>query len=154
MRIESHIRRFIATTMIVGCPAVAGIALADTISTDRLSAQFTLCGERRRVNCVVDGDTFWFQRQKIRIADIDAPELNPPRCAYEREKGEAAKRRLLDLLNAGPFSLSSGDRDRDRHGRKLRVVMRGGRSIGERLIEEDLARPWDGARRPWCTDQR
>ena len=153
MSIESHIRRFIAMTIIVGCLAVAGIGRADTISTDTLSARFTLCGEGRRVNCVVDGDTFWFQGQKIRIADIDAPELSPPRCAYEREKGETAKRRLLDLLNAGPFWLSSGDRDRDRHGRKLRIVMRVGRSIGERLIEEDLARPWDGARRPWCTDR-
>lgn len=154
MIIKSPVRRVITMAIVAGCLAGADIVHADTMVTDRLSAQFTLCGERRRVNCIVDGDTFWFQRQKIRIADIDAPELSPSRCTYEREKGEVAKQRLLDLLNAGPFSLSTGDRDRDRHGRKLRVVMRGGRSIGERLIEEDLARPWDGARRPWCTDQR
>lgn len=138
----------------VGSSTISGISHGETLSIDTLTAQFTFCGERRRENCVVDGDTFWFHRQKIRIADIDAPELSPPRCAYEREKGEAAKRRLLDLLNAGPFGLSSGDRDHDRHGRKLRIVMRGGRSIGGRLVDEDLARPWGGARRPWCTEQR
>tara|TARA_B100000378_G_scaffold49439_2_gene36851 strand:- start:195 stop:677 length:483 start_codon:yes stop_codon:yes gene_type:complete len=119
-------------------------------SPDSLTAVFTICGERRRVNCVVDGDTFWFDRQKIRIADIDAPELSPPRCAYERKKGETAKRRLLELLNAGAFSLSSKDRDKDRYGRMLRIVTRSGHSIGTVLVKEGLARPWGGARRPWC----
>ncbi len=135
---------FIVSGIIISATVVA------TVRADSLSANFTLCGERRRVNCVVDGDTFWFQRQKIRIADIDAPELSPPRCAYEREKGEAAKRRLLALLNAGPFSLSLNGRDEDRYGRKLRVVARGGRSIGLTLVAEDLAREWSGARKPWC----
>jgi endonuclease YncB( thermonuclease family) len=87
-----------------------------------------MCGERRRVNCVVDGDTFWFRREKIRIADIDAPELSPPRCEAERRRGEAAKQRLLSLLNAGPFSLSAAADDLDRYGRKLRVVTRNGHS--------------------------
>jgi micrococcal nuclease len=144
------IRHSIMLTIALDCLLGTSKIRADTIATDKLSAQFRLCGERRRVNCVVDGDTFWFQRQKIRIADIDAPELSPPRCADEREKGETAKRRLMDLLNAGPFSLSSGDRDRDRHGRKLRVVSRAGRSIGQILVVEGLARRWDGVRRPWC----
>ncbi|WP_256119367.1 thermonuclease family protein [Shinella lacus] len=123
---------------------------AEAGSPDRLSATFTLCGESRRVNCVVDGDTFWFERQKIRIADIDAPELSPPRCAFERDKGEAAKHRLLALLNAGPFSLAKNGRDEDRYGRKLRDVLRDGRSIGQQLVGEGLARTWDGSRRPWC----
>lgn len=56
----------------------ASNVMASPLAPDRLSAQFSLCGENRRVNCVVDGDTFWFQHNKIRIADIDAPELSPP----------------------------------------------------------------------------
>ena len=84
------------------------------------------------------------------IADIDAPELSPPRCEAERIKGEAAKSRLQQLLNAGAFSLVSGYRDEDRYGRKLRRVTRSGRSIGETLVEEGLARRWDGSRHPWC----
>lgn len=103
-------------------PLIAAVALlvaaagaTETVSAgnslDQLSAEFKLCGERRRVTCVVDGDTFWFQRQKIRIADIDAPELSPPRCADERKRGEAAKLRLLELLNDGPFSLTIDVRD-------------------------------------------
>lgn len=115
-----------------------------------MAASFSICGSARRFDCVVDGDTFWLGRQKIRIADIDAPELTPPRCAHERELGEAAKHRLRALLNAGPFSLVAGSRDEDPFGRKLRTVVRAGRSIGERMVAEGLVRRWDGGRRSWC----
>ncbi|WP_309546352.1 MULTISPECIES: thermonuclease family protein [Rhizobium/Agrobacterium group] len=120
---------------------------------DALSASFELCGDSHRTNCVVDGDTFWFNGQKIRIADIDTPELSPPRCEAERIKGEAAKSRLLTLLNAGRFSLSAGFRDEDKYGRKLRTVSRAGNSLGDVLINEGLARRWDGARHGWCQGQ-
>lgn len=129
-----------------GQPAPA----AATSQADLLRATFSFCGEGRRVTCIVDGDTFWLSGERIRIADIDTPEINPPRCEEERVKGEAAKRRLRELLNAGPFSLIVGMRDEDQYGRKLRTVVRDGRSIGEILVGEGLARRWDGARRSWC----
>ncbi|WP_245465720.1 thermonuclease family protein [Mesorhizobium sp. M6A.T.Ce.TU.016.01.1.1] len=118
--------------------------------TDTLRATFPYCTESRRVTCVVDGDTFWLSGERIRIADIDTPELSPPRCEAERLKGEAAKRRLRELLNVGTFSLVAGWRDEDQHGRKLRRVTRDGRSIGDTMIDEGLARRWDGKRRSWC----
>lgn len=124
--------------------------LATTPTPDSLSASFSFCGSDRHVNCVVDGDTFWFQGEKIRIADIDTPELSPARCEAERIKGEAAKARLLALLNTGTFSLSAGLRDEDKYGRKLRTVTRSGRSLGDTLVHEKLARRWEGARHPWC----
>jgi len=56
------------------------------------------------------------------------------------------------LLNDGPFELQSfQSRDTDRYGRKLRIVIRDGVSIGERLVAEGLARRWTGRRMPWCT---
>ncbi|MBY3115024.1 thermonuclease family protein [Rhizobium laguerreae] len=124
--------------------------LAKTPTTDSLSAAFSICGDSHRTNCVVDGDTFWFEGEKIRIADIDTPELSPPRCEAERIKGEAAKSRLLALLNAGKFSLAAGFRDEDKYGRKLRTVSRAGNSLGDVLIGQGLARSWDGARHGWC----
>ena len=33
-------------------------------------------------------------------------------------------------------------RDEDRYGRKLRVVVRNGRSLGDQLVSEGLARTW------------
>lgn len=115
------------------------------------TVRFNFCGGGGMVNCVVDGDTFRLAGEKIRIADIDTPELHPARCAYEQALGEAAKQRLLDLLNTGPFELKSIDRDTDRYGRKLRVVTRNGRSLGDVLVTEGLARTWEGRRRGWCS---
>ena len=99
---------------------------------------------------MVDGDTFWIDGDKVRVADIDAPETHPPRCAEEARLGNAATDRLQALLNAGPVKLVSIDRDTDRYGRKLRVVERNGVSLGGMLVSEGLARPWEGRRRPWC----
>ncbi|NJS14496.1 MAG: thermonuclease family protein, partial [Sphingopyxis sp.] len=76
-----------------------------TDAPDTLQARFSLCHAGGGSNCVVDGDTFWFRGEKIRIADIDTPETHPPRCAEEGRLGAAATRRLHGLLNAGPFSL-------------------------------------------------
>jgi endonuclease YncB( thermonuclease family) len=117
------------------------------------SASFAMCKWGGGYNCVVDGDTFYFEGEKIRIADIDAPETHPPRCDEEARLGDQATDTLLVLLNAGPFTLSRIDdgRDIDRYGRKLRIIMRDGASIGAILVARGLARTWTGARRPWCT---
>jgi endonuclease YncB( thermonuclease family) len=114
------------------------------------AASFALCGPGPRVNCVVDGDTFWMDGRKIRILDIDTPELSPPRCAAEERLGEAAKHRLRALLNGGAVTLHAEGRDRDRYGRLLRRVHVDGRPVGDTLIAEGLARPYAGGRRGWC----
>jgi micrococcal nuclease len=119
-------------------------------SSDTVSAKFRTCTGQDHYACVVDGDTFWYRGEKIRIADINTPETYEARCGTERTHGEAAKRRLVELLNTGPFSLESADRDRDKYGRALRVVTRGGHSIGDHLISEGLAEPWRGRRSDWC----
>ncbi|WP_313803551.1 thermonuclease family protein [Sphingobium sp.] len=120
------------------------------VVSDTLSARFGFCHTGGGTNCVVDGDTFWFHGERVRVMDIDAPETHDPRCAEEAALGARATRRLQQLMNAGPFSLESGDRDSDRYGRALRVVTRGGDSLGEMLVAEGLAREWDGSRHPWC----
>jgi endonuclease YncB( thermonuclease family) len=112
---------------------------------------FSMCGRPPHSNCVIDGDTFYIDGQSIRIADIDTPETHPPRCSYEATLGRRATRRLLGLLNSGPLVLKTGLRDEDRYGRKLRTVYRDGRSIGNVLVSEGLARRWTGHREPWCT---
>jgi micrococcal nuclease len=98
---------------------------------------------------VIDGDTFRHEGATIRIADIDTPEVDG-RCARETELAARATERLAVLLAAGPFKLEPIDRDEDRYGRKLRIVTRGGRSIGDQLVAEGLARTWIGRREPWC----
>ena len=111
---------------------------------------FGLCHTGGGTNCVVDGDTIWLDGVKIRIADIDAPETHPPRCRHEADLGTRATLRLQALLNAGAFTVETVARDHDRYGRKLRVIKRDGQSLGSVLVDDGLARPWSGARRPWC----
>ncbi len=115
-----------------------------------LAAAFALCEPGPRFTCVVDGDTFWIAGEKVRIADINAPETTHPACPSEAVRGAAATRRLITLLNEGPIVLQSGPRDRDRYGRLLRTVLRGGRSLGGQLVQEGLAERWQGKRGNWC----
>ncbi|MFO6446418.1 thermonuclease family protein [Erythrobacter sp. NE805] len=115
-------------------------------------ALFPVCAGGPRVTCVVDGDTIWLAGAKIRIADIDTPEVSRPSCPREAALGRRATERLRQLLNAGPFTLHPppGGRLRDRYGRELRLVQRGGESLGEVLVKEGLAVRWGGPRARWC----
>lgn len=75
------------------------------------------------------------------------------RSVHRRAGAEAARatQRLHALLNQGPFTLEPIDRDADRYGRKLRIVTRGGESIGRMLVSKGLARRYGGGMRAgWC----
>ncbi|MFO6447882.1 thermonuclease family protein [Erythrobacter sp. NE805] len=95
-----------------------------------------------RHQCVVDGDTIWWQGEKIRIAEIDAPELRG-RCPREKALAVRAQARLVVLLNAGPVRFERVGTDR--YGRTLATFG----PIAEQLIAEGLARRW-GDRSGWC----
>jgi endonuclease YncB( thermonuclease family) len=119
-------------------------------ATEEYDVSFSECSGPIRYNCVVDGDTFWLRGTKIRIADINTPEVSNPKCSREAMLGAQATRRLVELLNAGGFSLRKVNREEDRYGRKLRTVTRGGISIGETLVNEGLAEPWTRRRGSSC----
>lgn len=115
------------------------------------AALFALCPQGPRTTCVVDGDTFWLAGEKVRIADINAPETHGAHCASELQRGYKATARLIALLNAGPFDLISDARPFDRYGRRLATVTRKGKSLGLKLVEEGLAETWKGRRSDWCS---
>jgi endonuclease YncB( thermonuclease family) len=101
---------------------------------------------------VMDGDTFVHAGTRIRVADIDTPEVRG-RCPYETALAAKATARMRQLLAQGDFQLHPlpNGRDEDRYGRKLRIVTRDGRSIGDELVAEGLARTRTGRREPWCS---
>jgi hypothetical protein len=90
------------TDLVVLRPPVAG------------SGPFGICGAGRRQDCVVDGDTIWHRGVKIRLADIDTPEVFSPQCESEAALGRQATERLLELMNAGQFEVVQSGRDMDR----------------------------------------
>jgi endonuclease YncB( thermonuclease family) len=103
---------------------------------------------------VADGDTVTISGDRIRIANIDAPELTRAQCDAERRLAIVAKRRMAELLGSGTIRVTVGDprdgRRRDRYGRTLATISVDGRDVGEIMVAEGLARPWDGKRHPWC----
>ena len=139
-----------SAAIVINATPSAAQAVASQVQTS-IVRKFPICKGSKRVTCIVDGDTIWLDGVKIRVADIDTPEIGNPKCQSERKLGLQAKDRLRVLLNSGPFDLHAWEnRDEDQYGRKLRVLVRDGRSIGDQLVEEGLARTWSGRREPWC----
>lgn len=104
---------------------------------------------------VTDGDSVRIDGVAHRIANIDAPELRHAQCDAERRLALVAKRRLTELLASGRIEVTVGDphtgRTFDRFNRILATITVDGRDVGKTLVAEDLARPWEGKRRSWCT---
>ncbi|QIG48437.1 hypothetical protein G5V57_12315 [Nordella sp. HKS 07] len=42
---------------------------------DAIKASFTMCRDKDTRNCVIDGDTFRYKGNEVRIANLDAPEI-------------------------------------------------------------------------------
>lgn len=123
---------------------------AQLASVQTGSNTFFFCGIRHD-NCVIDGDTFLFNGERILIADIDAPETKLAKCDAERSRGSYAKARLREVLNAGEFTLvASSGGFADEEAGKPRVVMRGGRSLGDLLLSEGLVRKRTSRPASWC----
>ena len=97
----------------------------------------------KRHHCVHDGDTIWWNGEKMRLADIDTPELNG-QCPYERALAKQARDRLVELLNTHSIHIERVGADR--YGRTLvRLPV-----VSQALVREGLAREWSGRREGWC----
>ena len=97
---------------------------------------------------VHDGDSIRCGRERIRIENIDAPELpdspkcHPPRsyawCDYRA--GYAARDALIAFLSKGTVMVRRTGTDR--YGRTLARVTVNGRDAGTYLVSQGLARRW------------
>lgn len=111
------------------------------------SRSMPICGQGRRINCVVDGDTLWFDGEKIRLDSMNAPEVQG-QCGRERDFAARATRRLSELLSARAFKIVRNGKDR--YGRTLATVTIDDHDVGVILVGEGLAHPWQGGKRGWC----
>lgn len=102
----------------------------------------------KRITCVVDGDTLWYQSTKIRLIGIDAPEVSG-KCSQERRLAGQATQHLTTLLNTGLRHIAYDGKDR--YGRALaRLWVREG-EVGPAMIAAGLAEPYGSGRpAPWC----
>lgn len=98
---------------------------------------------------VHDGDSIRCDGERIRIANIDAPELpDSPKCKDRRatyawcdfELGYRSRDALVAFLARG--SVKFQRQGTDRYGRTLARVSVNGNDAGEYLVSVGLARPW------------
>lgn len=118
---------------------------------ENFSGRFYFCGTSGLDTCVVGGDTFWYHKTKVTLADVVAPRTEDAACQQERDRGFAAKVRLRDLLNSGRFDLQVlRGQVAEGAGAVSRIVTLNGRSLGSILVSEGLAHPRMGRRQAWC----
>lgn len=130
---------------------IAAAAPNPALTGEDFKGRFYYCGTSGLDNCVVDGDTFWFAKTRITLADIAAPATDKAACQQERDRGFAAKVRLRDLLNAGRFDIEVLKGQPLQAGSAvMRVVTRDGRSLGSILVSEGLAKPRMARQQSWC----
>ncbi|WP_338811245.1 thermonuclease family protein (plasmid) [Agrobacterium leguminum] len=126
----------------IGLSASLAALLSLLPSVEANASQWPICGAERRIACVVDGDTFWHDRVKYRIADIDAPESGErAQCEDERILAGLATQRLKELLDSGGVQLRSLNRE-DRYGRVLVRVLTNSGDVSPLMISEGLAAPF------------
>lgn len=131
-------------------PAVT-TATAGPLTGENFSGKFYFCGTSGLDNCVMTGDTFWYKKTKIVLADIAAPRTDGAACQQERDRGFAAKVRLKDLLSSGRFDLETlKAQAAGGASGVMRVATRNGRSLGSILVSEGLAKPRMARQQSWC----
>ena len=134
----------------VSRPAVAAAATGP-LTGENFSGKFYFCGTSGLDNCVMSGDTFWYRKTKVVLADIAAPRTEGAACQQERDRGFAAKVRLKDLLSSGRFDLETlKTAGPGVAPAVLRVATRNGRSLGSILVSEGLAKPRMARQQAWC----
>ena len=91
-----------------------------------------------------------FKDVSYRLDNIDTPEIKGE-CEHEKKLAAAARKKVADLLRPPNARIRLHLTGRiDPYGRPLGRVSVNEEDLGQKLVKLDLARPWDGARRPWC----
>lgn len=129
-------------------PAILAICLIFAASE---AFSIEKCRGRNRVTCVVDGDTFWLDGVKLRVAGYDTPEPQSNICGGRREVllANKATARFIEILNTTNIQIEYLHR-KGRMNRELVVVYSNGRDVGDILVAEGLAREWPDGREFWC----
>lgn len=117
---------------------------------------------------VIDGDTIrvFGKKPDVRLVGFNAPETSRAICQAERELGGQATRRVRDLVRAGPLDFSfvpcacspgTEGTVACNYKRRCGILTSNGRDVGEILIVEKLAVPFQCGEtrcprtpKPWC----
>lgn len=100
---------------------------------------------------IIDGDTLVISTERIRVANLDAPELTAhARCLTEAQRGYAAKGHAISLVSAASMITVYKRQGRDKYGRVRAHVLIDDQDFGELMMKDGFARPWRGKGSNWC----
>ena len=92
---------------------------------------------------------FVHKQIKVRVINIDTPEMQRVACPAEKDLAIRARDRMVqlqeDALRVDLYATGN-----DTYSRVLAFIVVDGLDAGEILIAEGLARPWAGRRESWC----
>ena len=104
-----------------------------------------------------DGDTCYVtfdgQNEKIRLLELDTPEISKPKCDAELELGLKARDFVNDLIaNAETIEFKT-DYEMDYFGRILSYLIIDGKDVSALLVMNDLGVVYKkGHKMDWCND--
>lgn len=137
----------LVVVLVIGLTETARyLAPVDAPAAAACSIGYVYDGDSAELRCGQNVET-------ARFLGFDTPESKNPRCSEEKRAATAATRRMRELIAAGPYVLSQNGRDKYR--RPLVEISRNGQNLGDILINENLAVPYAGGKRPdWCARLR
>ncbi len=102
-----------------------------------------------------DGDTcyvmFAGKNDKIRLLELDTPEISKPKCDAELELAIKARDFLNDLIKNAEFIEFKTDYERDYFGRILTYLIIDGKDVSTLLVKNDLGVVYKkGHKMDWC----
>lgn len=142
-------------TIVTGMLAAALLGAVGLFASNAVPKLASAVGWARGGDCTLvsvhDGDTIRCDGEKIRLANIDAPELEgSPRCEQLRHGknprwcdfalGIKSRDALDDFLVAGAIKIER--LGTDRYGRTLARIKVDGKDAGDHLISLGLAKAW------------
>lgn len=131
-------KTFLVCVSLLALAGPAGAAIARPL--------YPLCGDEKLRSCVVDGNTFWYGGEFMRLEAVNPP---TPQVACVTSTADAARDRLMKLLNTGEiFVFRYGI---DAEGHTLTQVLVEGKEVGQTLIAEGLAQPSSALTGPFCS---
>ena len=102
-----------------------------------------------------DGDTCYIyidnRKEKIRLLELDTPEISKPKCEKEYLRGIEARDFINQLIEDANSIIIETDYSKDYFGRTLAYLIVDGVDVSNLMIEKGLGVKYQkGVKKDWC----
>ena len=103
-----------------------------------------------------DGDTCYVtinsKNEKIRLLELDTPEISKPKCDAELELGLEARDYLNNLITNATTIEFETDYTKDYFGRILSFLIIDGEDVSAKIVSNNLGAVYDkNSKKDWCS---